>query len=141
MSLVGDKIKLISKLGAASGISFLVLRRILAKSPKTATSDETGPIRINKNTIKVGVDKRFLMQFKYILRICIPSLRAPIVGIVVLHTIFLILRTYLTVVIARIDGKIVKDMVAGQGKSFMKTLGIFMMMALPATFTNAMVNF
>ena len=138
MSVAADRIKTLAKLSVASGVGYLLLRKLLSTSK--VDYKEKGPIRINKETIKVGVDKRFLKQFKYIIRICVPKWKSPIVGIVALHTVFLVLRTYLTVIIARIDGKIVKDMVAGQGKSFMRTLGIFMMMALPATFTNAMIK-
>nr|KAJ3418089.1 hypothetical protein HK105_000358 [Polyrhizophydium stewartii] len=56
-----------------------------------------------------------------------------------MHTFFLVLRTYLTVVVARIDGRLVKDMVAADGKSFLRGLGYFMAIALPATYTNSMV--
>ncbi|KAJ3270885.1 hypothetical protein HDV01_007356 [Terramyces sp. JEL0728] len=51
------------------------------------------------------------------------------------------MRTYLTVVVARIDGRIVKDMVAGDGRSFLRTLAIFMTIALPATYTNSMIRY
>jgi ATP-binding cassette subfamily D (ALD) long-chain fatty acid import protein len=51
------------------------------------------------------------------------------------------MRTYLTVIGARIDGKLVKDLVAADGKSFLKTLLVFMGMALPATYTNSMVKY
>jgi ATP-binding cassette subfamily D (ALD) long-chain fatty acid import protein len=51
------------------------------------------------------------------------------------------MRTYLTVIVARIDGKLVKDLVAGDGRSFMRSLGLFMAMALPATYTNSMIRY
>ena len=46
----------------------------------------------------------------------------------------------MTVLIARIDGRIVKDLVAGDFNSFLHTLGLFMGMAIPATYTNSMVS-
>jgi ATP-binding cassette subfamily D (ALD) long-chain fatty acid import protein len=75
------------------------------------------------------------------MRIVVPSWKSGTVGILALHTFFLVMRTYLTVVVARIDGRLVKDLVNGNGKSFMKTLGVFMAMALPATYTNSMIRY
>ncbi|KAJ3312114.1 hypothetical protein HDV04_003368 [Boothiomyces sp. JEL0838] len=131
----------ISKAAAAGGIGLYFLRKVLSKKQKQKSVEPEGPLRINKNVLKVGVDKKFYQQLKYILKICIPSWKSGTVGILALHTFFLIMRTYLTVVVARIDGRIVKDMVAGDGRSFLRTLAIFMTIALPATYTNSMIRY
>lgn len=66
---------------------------------------------------------------------------------------FLILRTYISVVVARLDGRyvsviivyninrLVKDLVAGDGKAFLKSLGYFMAISIPATYTNSMIKY
>lgn len=60
---------------------------------------------------KVGVNKEFRRQLDSIAAILFPSWHTKEAGLLVLHSIFLILRTYLSVVVARLDGRIVRDLV------------------------------
>jgi ATP-binding cassette subfamily D (ALD) long-chain fatty acid import protein len=60
---------------------------------------------------KPNVDRSFLRQLLAILRITFPSYRSPEVGIVLIHSTFLVLRTVLSIGIAKLDGKIVKALV------------------------------
>src|SRR2546421_674322 len=57
------------------------------------------------------------------------------------HGTFLVLRTYLSLVVARLDGAIVRDLVAGNGKSF--TYGILRWLSVGtlASYTNSMIKF
>ena len=64
-----------------------------------------------KKANRVGVNKRFYQQISFILKICIPTWRSKTLGILVLHTLFLVLRTYLSVIVATLDGRLVKDLV------------------------------
>jgi ATP-binding cassette subfamily D (ALD) long-chain fatty acid import protein len=59
---------------------------------------------------------------------------------VVLHTIFLVLRTVLSVAVARLDGKIVRALVSADSKGFMKGLGLWYLLAIPSTYTNSMLR-
>jgi ATP-binding cassette subfamily D (ALD) long-chain fatty acid import protein len=68
-----------------------------------------------KDTAKVKLNTRFIRQLRYILRLCIPSWKCRASGLITLHAMFLVLRTYLSVVVARIDGKLVKDLVKNSG--------------------------
>lgn len=54
---------------------------------------------------------RYNRQMKAILAICIPNWRSAEAGLLASHTFFLILRTYLSVVVADLDGRIVRDLV------------------------------
>lgn len=60
---------------------------------------------------KPNVDRTFLRQLLAILRIVFPSYRSSEVGIVLVHSTFLVLRTVLSVGVAKLDGKIVKALV------------------------------
>lgn len=90
---------------------------------------------------KAGLNLAFLHQFLSLLNIMIPRFRCKETALLFSHGVFLILRTYLSLVVARLDGTIVRDLVAGQGKSFM--LGILRWLAVGtlASYTNAMIKF
>ena len=60
---------------------------------------------------KPNVDRVFLRQLHAILRIAFPSWQSKEVFILVLHSTFLVLRTVLSVAVARLDGRIVRDLV------------------------------
>ncbi|KAI9459179.1 ABC transporter transmembrane region 2-domain-containing protein [Lactarius psammicola] len=60
---------------------------------------------------KPNVDRAFLRQLLAILRIVFPSYRSSEVGIVLVHSTFLVLRTVLSVGVAKLDGKIVKALI------------------------------
>ncbi|KAF9961331.1 hypothetical protein BGZ70_008304 [Mortierella alpina] len=94
-----------------------------------------------KASVKVGVNKEFFRQIEAIFKILIPRLHCKETLILILHTTFLVLRTYLSVVVARLDGAIVKNLIAGNGKGFIRGLGYWFAIALPATYTNSMIRY
>jgi ATP-binding cassette subfamily D (ALD) long-chain fatty acid import protein len=90
---------------------------------------------------KPGLNLAFLHQFLSLLSIMIPRWKSKETGLLVSHGVFLLLRTYLSLVIARLDGEIVRDLVAGNGKAF--TWGIIKWCGIGgiASYTNAMIKF
>ncbi|KAJ7430591.1 ABC transporter transmembrane region 2-domain-containing protein [Mycena galericulata] len=92
-------------------------------------------------TAKPNIDAVFLRQLKAILfRIAFPSWRSKETGIVVLHSFFLVMRTVLSIAVARLDGRIVRDLVRADGKGFLKGLGLWFALAIPSTYTNSMIR-
>lgn len=89
---------------------------------------------------KPNLDKTFLRQLYAILRVTFPSWRCKEVFIVVLHSFFLVARTVLSVAVARLDGRIVRDLVSADGKGFVSGLGLWFLLAIPSTYTNTMVG-
>ncbi|KAJ1674835.1 ATP-binding cassette long-chain fatty acid transporter pxa1 [Spiromyces aspiralis] len=82
-----------------------------------------------------------LRQLLAIMRILVPSWRSKEMFLIVLHTTFLIIRTWLSVIIAELDGKIVKHLVRGQGKKFLAGLVSWFAISVPATYTNSMIKY
>jgi ATP-binding cassette subfamily D (ALD) long-chain fatty acid import protein len=82
----------------------------------------------------------FLKQLIAILRIVFPSLTSKEVGILLLHTFFLVTRTVLSVYVAHLDGRIVRDIVSADGKGFLRGLGWWFALAVPSSYTNSMVR-
>lgn len=57
-----------------------------------------------------------------------------------LHTLFLIQRTVLSVMVARLDGRIVRTLVQADAKGFARGIMWWFILAVPSTYTNAMVS-
>lgn len=87
-----------------------------------------------------GVSSTFIYQLRSLLRIVIPSLRSKEAFLLAAHSYFLILRTILSVAVARLDGKIVKDLVSADGYGFMRGLGLWFALAIPSVYTNSMIR-
>lgn len=89
---------------------------------------------------KVGVNKEFFRQLRAIFKILIPSSKSKELLIFFIHTGYLLLRTYLSVLVARLDGALVRDLVSANGKGFIRGLGLWFLLAIPSTYTNSMVS-
>ncbi|KAH9992281.1 ABC transporter transmembrane region 2-domain-containing protein [Russula vinacea] len=98
------------------------------------------PLLSSSAQSKPNVDRSFLRQLLAILRITFPSYSSPEVGIVLVHSTFLVLRTVLSVGIAKLDGKIVKALVSADGRGFLRGLGLWFLLAIPSTYTNSMIR-
>ncbi|KAM6492727.1 ABC transporter transmembrane region 2 domain containing protein [Amanita muscaria] len=90
---------------------------------------------------KPNIDAAFLKQLGAILfRIAIPELRSKETLIVLTHSFFLVLRTVLSIAVAKLDGVIVRDLVRADLKGFVRGLGLWFLLAIPSTFTNSMIR-
>ncbi|KAI0042342.1 hypothetical protein FA95DRAFT_1547661 [Auriscalpium vulgare] len=89
---------------------------------------------------KSNVDRAFFKQLVAILRIVFPSYRSKEVAVVVVHSVFLVLRTVLSIAVAKLDGRIVRALVSADGKGFLQGLGLWFLLAIPSTYTNSMIR-
>jgi ATP-binding cassette subfamily D (ALD) long-chain fatty acid import protein len=91
-------------------------RRLFLNPPRASGLKDGSPTPHAQ--AKAGLNLAFLHQFLSLLSIMIPRWRSKETGLLLTHGLFLLLRTYLSLVIARLDGEIVRDLVAGNGKRF-----------------------
>ncbi|KAA1476586.1 hypothetical protein DENSPDRAFT_827606 [Dentipellis sp. KUC8613] len=89
---------------------------------------------------KPNVDRAFARQLAALLRIAFPKVRSRETLILLVHSVFLVLRTVLSVVVARLDGRIVRDLVSANGRGFLRGLGLWFLLAIPSTYTNSMIR-
>ncbi|KAL1999650.1 hypothetical protein VTN02DRAFT_4218 [Thermoascus thermophilus] len=89
---------------------------------------------------KVGVNREFLRNLLRLLRIVIPGWRSKELRLLASHSVFLVLRTMLSLYVAELDGRLVSSLVRGKGRDFLSGLVWWMAVAVPATFTNSMVS-
>lgn len=90
---------------------------------------------------KPNLDRTFLRQLRAVLRIALPGWRTPEAALLSAHSFFLVFRTVLSIAVARLDGRIVRDLVNADGKGFLKGLGLWFALAVPSTYTNTMIHY
>ncbi len=96
-------------------LTFEAHRRLFLNPPRVSgLSHGTVP----SAQTKPGLNLAFLHQFLSLMSIMIPRWSSKEAGLLLSHGIFLMLRTYLSLVVARLDGELVRDLVAGNGKAF-----------------------
>ena len=87
-----------------------------------------------------GLGLSFLPQLRSLLRIVLPSLYTREAFLITVYSTFLVLRTVLSIAVARLDGRIVRDLVSADGKGFLTGLGLWFVLAVPSIYTNSMVR-
>ncbi|CAF1133170.1 unnamed protein product [Rotaria magnacalcarata] len=112
----------------------------LKKSFKLVQSQKTSLMSITLLS-SIGINKQFFNQLLVIIKILIPRLRSDSFVLFITHLTALISRTFLSVYIARLDGAIVKSLVQRNPRDFIRTISIFLTVAIPASFINSFIKF
>jgi ATP-binding cassette subfamily D (ALD) long-chain fatty acid import protein len=100
-------------------MTFDAHRRLFLNPPRASgLTDGQHTPQVPPPQTKPGLNLAFLHQFLSLLSIMIPRWTSKETGLLLSHGMFLMLRTYLSLVVARLDGEIVRDLVAGNGRSF-----------------------
>ncbi|KAM3441905.1 hypothetical protein MY4824_001319 [Beauveria thailandica] len=100
--------------------------------------DASGPDAPRK---KVALDREFFRSLMRLIRIVVPGWRSKEARLLISHSFFLVLRTLISLKVAEMDGAIVKALVRGNGKDFISRIVWWMIIAVPATFTNSMLSY
>ena len=116
-------------------------RRLFLQPPRAAGLSDGSAPQIPPPETKPGLNLAFLHQFLSLLSIMIPRWGSKETGLLVSHGLFLLLRTYLSLVVARLDGEIVRDLVHGNGRSFLYGIAKWIGVGSLASYTNAMIKF
>ncbi|KAJ2991209.1 hypothetical protein NUW58_g2598 [Xylaria curta] len=119
-------------------LTFEAHRRLFLNPPKVSgLGDGTVP----SAQTKPGLNLAFLHQFLSLMSIMIPRWTSKEAGLLVSHGVFLMLRTYLSLVVARLDGELVRDLVAGNGRLFLWGIVKWCGLGGFAAYTNSMIKF
>lgn len=90
---------------------------------------------------RVEINREFFKSLLRLLRIVIPGVRSKEARLLLSHSIFLVIRTLLSLYVASLDGRVVSALVKGRGRDFLLGLLWWMTVAVPATFTNSMLQY
>lgn len=98
------------------------------------------PLHPQQQNGKSKLSTSFWQQLRSLLRIVIPSIRSREALLLLAHSCFLVLRTVLSVAVAKLDGRIVRDLVSANGYGFLRGLALWFALAVPSIYTNSMVR-
>ena len=88
-----------------------------------------------------SLNSKFIRQLLHLTRILIPRLRSDSCLLIITHLSTLIIRTFLSIYFARIDGAIVKSLVQRNPKDFVRAVSNFLLVAVPASFVNSFIRY
>ena len=89
---------------------------------------------------RIELNRGFFKNLFRLLKIVIPGWKSKELRLLISHSIFLTLRTLISLYVAALDGKLVSSLVRGKPRDFFLGLVWWMVVAVPATFTNSMVG-
>lgn len=112
--------------------------RSATKIPAPETSAGNGEAIRRK---KVELNREFFKNLLRLLKICIPGWKSKEFRLLIGHSVFLVLRTLISLYVAELDGQLVSALVRGRGREFLVKLVWWMGVAVPATFTNSMLSY
>ncbi|XP_053799415.1 ATP-binding cassette sub-family D member 2 isoform X1 [Vidua chalybeata] len=135
-------------LAAAYGLKILypIIRgRVKRASGRGGAHDERGravPHRTgSRGRASPAVDAEFFKQLLELRKLFFPKLVSAELGLLCLHSFALVSRTFLSIYVAALDGKIVKSIVEKKPRSFVFKLIKWLMIAIPATFVNSTIRY
>lgn len=88
-----------------------------------------------------GINVDFIIQMIKLIRIMIPRVWSSESLVLFAHTLSLISRTFLSIYVANLEGKVVKYIVRRDVYNFSVLLSQWLLVALPATFINSLIRF
>lgn len=119
-------------------LTFQAHRRLFLDPPKRSGLPAG---HVPPTQTKPGMNLAFLHQFLSLMHIAVPRWNSKEAVLLLSHGAFLMLRTYMSLVVARLDGEIVRDLIAGNGKMFLWGLAKWCGFGGFAAYTNAMIKF
>lgn len=88
------------------------------------------------------LDSKFLKKLLIIWRrILIPKVLDKNSSILVTQLFFLVLRTYLSLLVTKLDATIVRDLIGVKGRKFGRDLIYWFLLAVPASYTNSTIKY
>lgn len=131
--------------GKRKAISVSVILIILYLIKIRVTKTKTVSVRLDpskeKKKTRGTVDAVFFKRIMYLLKVLFPTWKVREVYDIGLLTVFLVLRTFLSIYLSSIQGGIVKAIIKSDWNMFLKKLGGMALCAIPASFINSYLDY
>jgi len=115
--------------------------RPLGTLAKTQTSTTGLTSTTPKKSSAPTLDRKFVKQFTFLLKIMFPKIFSRQVFLLGTHTLTLMCRTFLSIYVAHLEGVLVKNIVQRSFYDFSKNLIKWLGLGLPATSCNSLIKY
>ncbi len=130
-------LKRLAILAAAGGAGWWLFLRKNKKNENLPRVTEAP----GKGRKDVGLNKEFVGQLVKLLPVLFPGFRDKTTALMAAHTTCLVARTFASIYLASMDGKIAKALITGNGRRFLGLLAVWLFSAVPIAFVNAGIKF
>ncbi|XP_043216685.1 ATP-binding cassette sub-family D member 2-like [Amphibalanus amphitrite] len=117
-----------------------LLATLMARRQRTV-SEGGGRRRRQPHRAAAAVNKEFAVELLRLLRIMVPGVLSRESALLGLHTCTLVARTFLSVYVATLEGRMIKYIVRKDIINFTRMILRWLCVALPATYTNSMIRY
>ncbi|XP_073508271.1 ATP-binding cassette sub-family D member 2 [Phyllobates terribilis] len=130
-------------LAAAYGLKTLypIISRQLRRTERSPCKHSSQDRSSGQAHSSPAVNAEFYRQLLELRKVLFPRLVSKELGLLSVHSLALISRTFLSVYVAGLDGKIVKSIVEKKPRSFLLQLIKWLLIAIPATFVNSAIRY
>lgn len=90
---------------------------------------------------RVAVNATFIRNLLKLLRVAFPSPFSEDTLLILMQAAALVIRTFLSLYIARLDGHITTYLIGGEGANFVRAVALWMAVGVPAAAINAAIQF
>lgn len=122
----------------------VAIQQILAEINSRKVKGRNEPLHgasVKVKSKEAAIDRKFIHQLCVLLKIMIPGLFSKECGVIGAHSLILASRTFLSIYVASLEGRMVKAIVQKDILMFAWQLCTWIMIAIPATFINSMIRF
>jgi ABC-type uncharacterized transport system fused permease/ATPase subunit len=88
-----------------------------------------------------SVNEEFFRQMMYLFKIMFPQIISKATGLVLFQTFALLLRTRISIFVAKLEGRLTRHIVQRNFQMFLKQLIQWILIALPATTCNSLIRY
>lgn len=116
-------------------------RRLFLNPPPQTGMQMDPSMGAPPSNTKPGLNLAFLHQYMSLMSIMVPRWRSKEAALLSMHAMLLVGRTWLSIITAKLEGRINGDLVAGKGRSFLKSLSYFLCVGILGASVNHQIKF